>query len=246
MIWALLFSIIFGAGESVFILPKMEKYVKRHLDNKEYVQEFKEIRKTSKKVRKDFNKANKKKIKQLNKLNASWEAKREDFYVIGKAAMEKREEMQKSELAGLVNVKNFISEEQWDLIIEDTQKDLKKYYKQNDKKLRKLKKSLEKVENTIRRKLPENKQNKFFYDELEEYNNTLVSKVSLYYDYAQSDTNIMLKYKVSEEDYISLINEANNYRTIIFNEYVDLHFALVKVTSKQEFNAIIRQLNKIF
>lgn len=246
MIWALLFSILFGAGESVFILPKMEKYVKRHLDNKEHVLEFKEIRKSSKKVRKEFNKHNKKKIKELNKLNASWEAKRDDFLALGNSAMDERVKMQKTELTGLVDVKNIITEEQWDLIIDDTQKDLNKYNKQNDKKLRKLKKSLNKVEQSIRRKLPESEQNKKFYEDLNEFMETLVSKVTTYYDYGKSDDHIMLRYNATLDEYKGLVAETNSYRNIIFNEFVDLHFTLKGESTKQEFNSIIRQLNKIF
>ena len=59
----------------------------------------------------------------------------------------------------------------------------------------------------------------------------------------------LIDYSKQGKEYQSenaLINEANSYRTAIYNEYIDLHFALIEVTSEQQFNAIIRQLNKIF
>lgn len=246
MIWALLFSLIFGSGEDVFFIPKLDKYVSRHLNDKELVEEFKQARKQTKKLRKKFQKTNSKRLKEIRKLNKTFVATIDDFNKVGKSLEEHRIELQKIEIQELLNLKTYISEEKWTLVFLDAQRDISKLNKKNNKKIMSFEKNLVKIERAIKRKLPENEKSADFYKQYSEYSKELLIRVTEYFNYSEDENNVIMEYNSSRKDYEELARTINTYRREIYKEFVESHFALVEATTEKEFQSIIKQLNKTF
>lgn len=245
MIWALLFAIIFGSGNEVFFLPKLEKYVKKHIDDKELVEEFKQVRNDSKKARKKFSKLNSRTLKQIQKLNKSYHSKESEFLELGGLLLTERKNLQKQDIEEMMKIKASLTEEQWKCIVEATLEDIDKQSRKNKKQLESLQKKIKKVEHAVLKKLPKNDNTELFYQQLTNYLQDIMAASTEYYKFQEKEENIVLSYQSTTADIEALALTMNQHRKRIYKGYVETHFRLIEVTTEREFKAIIQQLNRI-
>lgn len=108
MIWALLFSIIFGGSESVFLNSKVKKHVRRHVEEKDTRKEIQLIIKDFGKGAKKFRKQEKKWNKELAGLNANRAATSDEFRVFFQRYMEAKKVLHESGISARIEIRDKI------------------------------------------------------------------------------------------------------------------------------------------
>lgn len=246
MIIALLISLIFGASNDLVVIPKFQKYADVHIQENERLIQVKEISKSTKKTRKEYAKEYAKLSKELKRLNASYSSSAKDFEIFHTELKAYRKKIYEFEIERYLSFDQLILDKEWKQIIESSAKDFMKYRKRKDKTKKEFKKQIDKLQVKLDKQIEDKgkgeKAKKIvnsFQNEMEILNNKKKQYLIAY------NTDIQNK-RLNKEELLQLFLENNLLGDKIYELFVQTHVSLLEQTSEEEWNAIVKHMNKLF
>lgn len=244
MLWALLFSLILN-NDPAFIIPKLEKEVKQNILDKERKDEILDIRKESKKNRKQYRKDRKKTFKKFDKLNTSRETTAEEFNELLQIKKIQRNELQEKDTERILRVKNLITKDEWALMLPDINKHLNKHEKQKRKELKVLAKQHEKIVKQIVRVIEEPERQNQIITVTDTIYSSTVNYVKTYYKFIENINSVIYDYNFSEEELHKVVSEVNAANDAVLDASIAGHFSIKELTTPQEWKKIVKEIIKL-
>lgn len=243
MLWALLFTIIFGSND-LFVINNINKYTRKHVTDKERAAEIKEIRKEHKTIRKAFQKSGGEYIKRLSSLLLNKETSEEDFISLFEEEMKVRKDYQDHELQIRLKTRKALKKEEWDAIIDDAKKDFAKYSKYVKTNKEKTDKHVQELHDKIL--LIQNAEHRmhaltFYFEQITQYEKLIED----YYNFYFPRNKTLLDYDLTVEEWEEMQIELNDKRLKIYRLLVEAHSSLQPHTTDQEWKFISRQLRRL-
>lgn len=244
MIWILIFTLIFSSGTS-FVIPNMSKYAKRHIEVKANSMQVVQLIKQDKKHRKTALKHQYSYLKELRKLNYSRTSSQADFEQVFTKMLNEREELQQSDAKLKSETQEFMTPEEWDLIVKDGKKDLAKTIQKKKKAMAKMEKKFNQFEEYVSTIIPDEKRKLGTLEVLNEFENVVKEKLKFYEAYISNENSTIYAYKSSQGDLNEMQKTANQWRTGAFDSYTKTHFKLLELTTEEEWKQMVKKMKKI-
>jgi hypothetical protein len=245
MLWALLFSIILGKNDPVFIFPKLDKHAKEHVTEEVRADRIIELRKTSEKKRKKYRKYKTKFDKKFRKLNSKKLTTLDDFKKLMAEHSLERKSFQEVEINSILEAKELITTEEWQLIITDGQKQFEKskeqILKEQKRIARQKAKTLKLIDGALKMSYPESTVDSVIVRVFNTFDNYLTA----YYSLFESENSIIFNTTISREKLENEVNRLNQMYDKIYLSMIESHFILKKETSSQDWEKIMKRTNKI-
>jgi len=240
MLFALLFAALFAlsGGGSPYLVPKMDKYVKKSLVDKEREKQVLIHLKEFKKDRKVYVKAEKKLIKDMGSLFNDRESRQVQFDTLFIELIETRKNYQLKNQQEAGEVQKHITREEWGDIKLLIKKDLIKTEKTLDKKSIKTDKDYDKLRKNVE-KIVEKKEERdrvlgaldHFKKSSDEVFQSMVKKVF-------DEDAAHYQYEASQTDLIEFQSEINTGVEELLKTLAQLHFKLLEATTEQEWKKL--------
>jgi len=244
----LLIGMLFGGGNMpAFVVEDFSKEVKTNVDDKERQKEIlssiKPYEKEFKSVQKELNKSKKK----MKKLNLDRNASSEDINEILDGAAVAWKDVQKIGLQTRSETLQMLSEEEWELIISKSLKELdKKEIKKLEKAYKEFEKNFAKLKSTVENEITD-------AERKEKIRATFASFKKDIKNYATANMNRTIKemeafrdLNATEDELNVALSSLDEARDQFFDGIVTLHFDLVELTTDEEWTKISKSVNKIF
>ena len=247
MIWALLFALLFAAsGSSPLIIPKLDKYAKKHIEVKANSKQVVDLIKADRKKRKAINKQHKGNLKELVKLNYSRTTTEADFTELFREIIDVRDELQIADVKLKTEVQKYITEKEWDLIVEDNKKAISKSLKKKQKKMLKIDKKFDKMVNQVSEIVQNENKLKGITAALNEFQKVIKTNLKTSKEYMSDDTSLIYSYESSSSEIREIQERANQMRQETFESYAKTHFEVVKLTTEDEWKSIVKRFKKVY
>jgi len=240
MIFALLFAALFAlsGGGSPYLVPKMDKYVKKCLVDKEREKQVLILLKDSKKERKGYVKAEKKLGKEMESLFNDRETRQVQFDTLFMEVIETRKNYQLKSQQVTAEVQKHITREEWGDIKELIKKDLIKTAKSLDKKSIKTDKDYDKLRKNVEKIVEKKEERDRVLGALDHFkksaDETFQSMVKKVFD----EDAAHYQYEVSQTDLIKFQSEINTGVEELLKALAQLHFKLLEATTEQEWKKL--------
>ncbi len=241
MLIALAFAVlaIFLGGDSPFIIPKLDNYVKTHVVDDGRKTIVLESLDEAKDKRKAKVKQGEKELKKLDHLFNSRTATKEEMELVVKNIMDLQAESQEANIRVNQEAQKNITEEEWGAIIIDMGKGLEKADKTINKANTSISKAYTKWESKIEKSIvDENKKTKalesahklqaIYLKNREIIEAELMNKNSKMYQYNSPEADL----NVLQNQFITLMQE-------VLDTVVATHFELVDLTTEEEWKKIL-------
>ena len=240
MLYALAIALIISivSGDSPFMVPKLDNYVKKHVVDDTRKKNVLVLLKDAKKERKKTVKANGKHFKKFNKYFESMDTKQADFDQLLNEIIETQAKSQKANVKVIKESQEFITAVEWEAIEIDIAKSLSKSDKKRTKKKNKMDKQFLKWKNKISKDIAdEDKRNKAV-EAVENLRVVYLRNYKILQDELLNDKSIMYQYKASETELVALQDEFIEVVKEIFETSFKTHFELVELTTPEEWKKI--------
>lgn len=244
MLWALLFSLLLN-NDPAFVLPKLDKQVKKHITDKERKNEILDLRKASKKQRKSYMKDKRKLIKKFDKLNRSRETTQNEFTKIFSLIENERKVMQDADIERIIQIQSLIYSEEWNNMFTDLESGFKKHKKQEKKELRILDKQYQKVIKKVNNTVATDSTKKNVLVEAEIVYTNIKNYINVYYTYIANANSIIYQSDYTEIQLKEVINTINDTYDQVYLSAMEGHFTVLELTTEKEWNKIMKQIIKL-
>lgn len=239
MLWALLFSLIFGSSNNVMMIPKFNKYAKRNIEDKERLDQSLKYRKETKSEKKAFRKKDKKALKTYNQLYRDPSVTNDSIFVFFSQHIEDERAFLIEGLGLTIKSKSYILEPEWNAIVDDFKDDHKKLIKYHNKIRKKVNKHLDKLNEleAIKDKHLENDIKQF----TKSTNKSLEDRIAIQLPYNE----VLLLYDCSRSQYIKVIDSLRANKYDMLNTQLKLRQLLIDNLSDSELKKTLKQIGKI-
>ncbi len=247
MVWALLFSLIFAGGsQSVLLNPDLKKHIRKHVENPKNKNQILTITKSYEKEARVFNKKEKKMVKQMGQLNSQRTTTEEEFREFFTNAMIHYKQFQQKRLECRLEIQELLTESEGMLIIKATEESWKKSEKTREKKVTRLRKQFDKIDSKINKKVQDETRRDQAIEIVDKYRNTLIDIKREYDKFNIIDNPILRKHHATKSELQTELDRQNEMRWQFYNAYIETHDKLVKVTTEEEWDKVIKSMNRIF
>ena len=121
MLWAILIALFIatlsGGPEEIFMIPKLDKEIKSHIEDKDRKNEILLVAKEAKKEIKEFGKLKKKNLKQLKKQSRSRDTSTQQLLDLYQTYFNARLSKQSIVIEHRLKIHELLNENEWELII---------------------------------------------------------------------------------------------------------------------------------
>ena len=240
MLYALAIALIISllGGDSPFMVPKLDKYVKKHIVDDTRKKNVLVLLKESKKERKKTVKANGKHFKQFHKLFESRDTKQVDFDQLLNEIVETQAKSQKKNVKVIRESQEFITDVEWEAIEIDIAKSLAKSDKKRTKKKTKTDKHFLKWKSKINKSIADEDKRNEALKSVENLRTVYMKNYKILQDELLNDKSIMYQYKASETELVALQDEFIDFVKEVFEASFKTHFELVELTTPEEWKKI--------
>lgn len=245
MIWALLFTALFAlfGGSSPYLVPKMDKYIKKSVVDKEREKQALVLLKESKTGRKVNMKAEKKLAKELESLFNDRETESSQFDTLFQKVMDSRKQYQVTNREVAAEVQKHITGEEWDHIKSLIQKDIVKTEKKLDKISLKTEKHFAKLIMNVEKILEDQEKRDLVLGALEHFKTSSQETFQGMVTKMLDQDAIHYQFRASGDDLVEFQNEINSGIRSLLEAQARLHFELVDATSEQEWNKLYKKIS---
>ena len=246
LITTLVILLFFGGPQQSFLIDNLEKGIKKVIDEKDRKKEILAELKDAKRLIKVFNKAGKASRKEFKALNADRETSREALEEIQEARRKKRLAMQHESIEARLSIVPKITEEEWGEIIDLSNAHVTKQKAKAEKKAeKKPKDDFQKVRTTIEDSIQDpgtkSEITKMLESFIREYEALDERRRSL----NTADNELLRKQDASREELQGMLSEKNTLRDDVHRAFLDYHFEAIALTSAEEWDPIVKALNKV-
>ncbi len=245
MLWIALFLLIFGKPEGLTLIPKFNKNVKKHVESEENKKEILASIKDFKKAKKAHNKTEKKFLKHFA-VNSLKRDTPEEFFEISFKKMESAQnQFDQKSVEIRLKVQELIKEEEWQKILDASEKGLLKEQKNNEKALQKLNKVIEKVKKKLADDLPNPDKQKQALAIADQLHDDINQQVRAFFkiNYLENDT--LRNLHATKTAIEAVTQDMKQIRKNIYDAFVEARFEMIEVTNEQEWDAIVKSINKL-
>ena len=240
MVWALAFAILLKllGGGSPFLIPKLDNYVKKHVQDDTRKKEVLVLLKDAKKNRKATAKQNKKHFKEIHKLYKSRDTETADFETVLNEILKTQEEAQKYNITVNQESQELINEEEWAAIHIDIKESLGKTDKKRTKNRLKMEKHFLKTEAKITKNIANLEKRTQAIAAVEKLKNLYVKNHQIIQDEIMNENSIVYQYKASNKELIVLQDEFVDLIKDVYVLSFKTHQELVNLTTPEEWKKI--------
>ena len=246
MIWALLFSIIFSnSSKNVFINEGLKKQVKKHVENKEIKKDILVQVRALEKKGKALRKKEKKLGKELSKLNSNRDATRGDFDELFEKYFKIYEDFHLASLEARLDVKDKLTQEEWNHIVEEADQDYAKWKKKKEKKIARFKRKMEKKESRALSIIRDEQKRNEAHEAIRNFKLKIIEIQSGINQFNYTENEVLKSRNSSREELEQLYHSMEELEMSAIQAFEDLHFQLMSLTTEEEFRKIQKSINKI-
>ena len=240
MVWALAFAILLKiiSGDSPFLVPKLDNYVKKHVVDDTRKKEVLVILKDAKKNRKVTAKQNKKHFKEIHKLYKSRDTETADFETVLNEILKTQEEAQKYNINVNQKAQELINEEEWAEIYIDIKKSLTKTDKKRTKNGLKMEKHFLKTEAKITKNIANLEKREQALAAVDKLKALYIKNHQIIQDEIMNENSIVYQYKASDDELITLQDEFVGLIKDVYLQSFKTHQELVNLTTPEEWKKI--------
>jgi len=244
MLWILLFNLIFGSSGNLFLIPKFEKYTKKHVQDKERVDQILDLRKQTKKRKKKEVKTHKAFIKTFQKqlLQQNVTAEALNQMVDQRMVLYKGEKQQ--ELGEHLEMKQLIHESEWNNIVEAINGDFKKMLKLQQKEEKKLANRFDRLINSCRCINSSDKMQEVQVY-IENMKTAYLDNRKQFYQHMLPENKKLLQYSISSAKLETELEYIHALQVKQFQLCIEMQQFLAARTTASEWNRIKGKLKKI-
>jgi len=246
---SLLIVSLVGGPEEIFMLPKFEKEIKSHIQDKDRKNEILQIVRDAKKEIKTFGKLRKGKLKRIDQLGVSKDVSSEQLFEIYNTYNGARLNMQSMLIEKRLSIQSLLSNKEWKQLIEKvvlpSEKFRKKTEKQEGKEDEKIEKLIDKIEKVIQDNLAEGKKRQNLMISLERFHSTLKEFIDEGQKMNFEDNQLVRNKNAPRKDLEKFYEKQNELRYKGTKEYFRLRDDAIQYTNDQEWKKIIKSINNI-
>lgn len=247
MFWAFLFALIFAGGsQSVLLNPDFKKHTRKFVENKENKKQILTITKSYEKEAKAFLKKEKKMAKQMGQLNAQRTTTEEEFMDFFTNAIGEYKQLQQKGLASRLEIQQLLTESEGKQILKASEDGWKKSEKTREKGVIRLRKRIDKMNSKINKQVQDETRQDQAIEIVDRFRNTLIDIKREYDKFNIIDNPILKKHETTKSELQTLLDQQNELRWQFCNAYIETHSQLVKVTAEEEWDKVIKSMNRIF
>jgi len=249
MITALLITLIFGGADPIFIIDDIDKKIKKEITDETRRDEIMATFKVAKKEFKSYQKDLKKKVKEGTDLQEDRNTTQEQFNNLVDEVFEMREQHFDRFTDYSIEIRSKLTDQEFNNATAEatspTDKQEKKTQKKEEKADEKVNKILGKLKESIQEEIldPDRlKQALAQYEILEADKQALIQEIQdLNY---QQEAKLRVR-TASRADFEQIFQVQQQVWDDYYQQYVDMHFKLVELTTEDEWKAISKKMNSL-
>lgn len=247
MFWALLFTAliaIFG-HESPYLIPHMDKHIKKNVDDPVRKDTLLLVLKEVKKEKKSRKKENEKLAKQMNNFFASRESTQQDFDELIDKIEQRSKILDQSNLKIRIVFKENILVDEWGSMQADMEKEMNKLLKKMNKGFDRLDKSITKLNKSIESTVVDVEKRNAAMESLKSYRSFLNVKKEEYLKSLSLENSVFLNYETSNEDFDLFQSDLREKFIATLRAQELFHDEMVKNTTEKEWKKLSGKM-KVF
>lgn len=247
-LFSLIMSLFLGSTD-VFYLDKIQDGIKKTVDDKDRKKELSGLLKDYEATVEEFNKSTKNEVKILKEKNLERNTTRDWYEAFFKVRMEERKELQNVFMDKRIELQNNITSEEWDLIIAKSQEAEGKEEAKEAKKESKAKGSdylFEKTRQEVEEDFPDESKKTKVLNALDTYEKECREITKSYGQINANNSDLLIDKNLTKEQMQSMSDDLNAQREAIFEAYIDFFEVLNEELSDDEWEKLIKTINKEF
>ncbi|TRX65936.1 hypothetical protein [Carboxylicivirga sp. M1479] len=244
MIIALLIKLLLGGGQDDFLIPPIEKYCKKHLDESSkniVIETLDKHEDDSKEFFKNFETE----IKEFQKKRMAGNVSESEFDVFYSINLKGHKTLDSLSLTRHFIIVDQFTEKQWQDALTDIDKTLKRQQKSFEKKRSKLNKRINKLHNKVEKHINKHGMNpsaRLIVASFEEHLNRTLDEFSE----KQKERNaLLINYNTKQSEVIQLNDDRYAIRMAFNMHFKKTYFDLKNILTKNEWQMISKQFNSV-
>ncbi len=234
----LVVAILFG-GDSPFVIPKLDNYVKTHVVDDGRKEIVLESLKDAKSKRKASEKKNAKYIEEFQKMLKSRETTREELELTIQNIRDAQAISDQANIKANIETQKNITAEEWDAINADIAKGLEKPNKKATKISNKLSKTYEKWKVKIAKTIVDEGKKEKAVASAEKLRVLYLKNRDLIQKEVANKNSILYQYEASKEELNVMQDKFMDLSEEVLEAAIDTHFELVELTTEDEWKKIL-------
>ena len=241
MIWALLISLFFTGGEPLYIIPDIDKYVKRNVQDDDRKETILYYQKLSEKRRKKHSKDKKKFEKAFRRLSLDKTSTEDQFSKKLSDWQETRKIYREEELTFISKAKEKINLQEWEEILAAADKDIQKEIKRVNKIKKRIQKNKRKSNMLIDTKSTYEKHIEDIRPAVNGVFEAQIKYVDYYLNFLSKNDSFLYGYETSRNDFNKTSIEFHQLHDEIYRKIMRSHFLLKDRTDNNKWRRLIRK-----
>lgn len=248
MIWILLFTALFTlfSDGSSFLVPKMDKYIKKCVIDKEQEKKALLLLKESKKERKVYLKTIKKLEKEMKLLFHDRESTQDQFDTLFIRITKSRKSYQSKNQEVASQIQNYITIEEWAQIKLLINNDIIKTKRKLDKLSAKAVKSFDKMKANIEKTIKNKEKSDQAVMAMNEFQKSIEETYQNILKEILNENSVQYKYGASKTELTKFQSDINNEMGKVLKSNAQLHFSIVKTTTEEEWKKLHKKIKMFY
>ncbi|MCD4737094.1 MAG: hypothetical protein K8R53_13705, partial [Bacteroidales bacterium] len=161
-------------------------------------------------------------------------------------AMTHYKQFQQKGLASRLEIQQLLAESEGKQILKASEDNWKKSEKPREKRVIRLRKQFDKLNSKINKQVQDETRQGQAIEIVDKFRNTLTDIKREYDKFNLIDNPILRKHNATKSELQTELDLQNELRWQFYNVYIETHNKLVKVTTEEEWDKVIKSVNRIF
>lgn len=243
-----LITILSGGQESPYVIPKVQKYVKQEIQDKDRKAEVLSVLKGYEKEWKKLEKARKKQAKALAKMNKDFNSNEDDMSALMEAARAKRLALKDKLVDSRLTIQELITDEEWEAIVakgtETKPKQEKKLSKADAKAQLEQDKLLTSIAEEIESSFTDQDDREQANEYLTAFEENITTLLVASQDYPREARELLQNRTASRDDIEKVVTKEEGLRSEVHASFLELRKNLRSLSSENNWSKLSKALGK--
>lgn len=246
-IFILFAYLFFASPEQIFIVEELEKGVKKYVKDKDRKKEILTVTKATTDTIEAFDKLREEQMKDFRRMNRDQNTTRSDFEEYFEIRIEDRYTIQRILIDNRVRMHNAINQDEWNSIVELEKKSRQKRMNKLNNKIDKgkVKSPFAGMEEAIDRGIEDEQKKQELLATLNTFESTHRAWIEKAGGFSALHNEVIANLHASKEELISEVKKLNSFRQKLYFDMMDFRLLLSYKTNEREWEALIKELDKI-